>query len=146
MLDKATVAAQLSDIFTDRHARNLTANGDRTHYGFKVANVSDDLSTFDLVLTFKSGRRYCCLEWGCHVRIFEGEYWAAIRTELARRGLGANPKLTLRSLRCVVEDGALVERRGACYRSGAYEYEEGPFIEGEDAPDFVHVEGTDEET
>ncbi len=57
MLDKPTVAVRLARAFADRHVNNLNAGGRRDYYGFEVVNVADDLSAFDLVLTFRAQER-----------------------------------------------------------------------------------------
>jgi hypothetical protein len=144
MLDKATVANELSQIFAEQYARNRTATGSKAHYGFEVVNLSDDLSVFDLVATFKSGQTYCCLEWGCHFPM-TADAWKPLRARMSQAGLRSLPPLTIRSLRCVIEQGAIWELEGKPLASESYEYVVGPFVEGENPRQcvckFLLVEG-----
>jgi hypothetical protein len=129
MLNRRIVVQTLARIFADEHAGNLTAGGDAGHYGFEVVNLSDDLSTFDLVATFKAGQVYCCLEWGCHFRL-RADDWRSIRARVDAAGLQSLPPLTIRNLRCVVERGALWELEGKTHVADSYVYSVGPFVEG----------------
>ena len=131
MLDQATVARKLAQVFAEEHTGNRTAKGNQDHYGFEVVNLSDDLSTFDLVATFKAGQTYCCLEWGCHFRL-RADDWKPLRQCMDRAGLRSLPPLTIRNLRCVIEQGAVWELEGKPRVSDAYEYVVGPFVEGKD--------------
>jgi hypothetical protein len=64
-------------------------------------------STLDMVLTFRSGAAYCCMEWGCHLGLTpHGQRWHALRRALAAHGVAAPPRLKLQ-LTCVVEEGAV---------------------------------------
>jgi hypothetical protein len=63
-------------------------------------------STLDMVLTFRKGSAYCCMEWGCHLPLIDGKRWHGLRRAFAAHGVTAPPRLELR-LACVVEEGAL---------------------------------------
>jgi hypothetical protein len=126
----APVKAALDRAFRDLLARNRSyfGAGGPDYYGVRVENVSEDGSVFDLVLTFKAGVEYCCIESGCHFGYYSRDTWAQLRRPLGRHGLGAVPPLTIRKLRCIVEPGAMTEVPGR-RPCDAMEYEQGPFHE-----------------
>jgi len=47
--------------------RSYFGAGGLGYYGVEVENLAPDGTEFDLMLTFKSGVRYCCIERGCHI-------------------------------------------------------------------------------
>jgi hypothetical protein len=59
-----------------------------------------------MVLTFRSGAAYCCMEWGCHLVLTSGKRWHTLRRALAAHGVAAPSRLVLR-LTCVVQEGAV---------------------------------------
>jgi hypothetical protein len=63
-------------------------------------------NTLAMVLTFRSGSSYCCMEWGCHLPFPGSKRWDSLRMALDADEIPAPPKLELR-LSCVVEDGAV---------------------------------------
>ena len=65
-----------------------------------------EADVLDVELTFKKDRAYCCMEWGCHLALTDGERWDGLRRALAAHGMTAPPRLELR-LSCVVEEGAV---------------------------------------
>jgi hypothetical protein len=65
-----------------------------------------DGTTLDMVLTFRCGAAYCCMEWGCHLRLHNGIRWHALRRALAVHGVVAPPRFDLR-LVCAIEEGAV---------------------------------------
>jgi hypothetical protein len=66
-------------------------------------------SILDMVLTFRKGSAYCCMEWGCHLPLMDGKRWHGLRRAFAAHGVAAPPRLELR-LTCIVEEGALFLR------------------------------------
>lgn len=64
-----------------------------------------DGDTLSVVLTFRKGAAYCCMEWGCHLGLTDGRRWDGLRRALAADGVTAPARLGLR-LSCVVEEGA----------------------------------------
>jgi hypothetical protein len=50
-------------------------------YGVAASLEGDVL---DVVLTFKKGRAYCCMEWGCQLALFDGKRWDKLHQALAR--------------------------------------------------------------
>jgi hypothetical protein len=63
-------------------------------------------STLDMVLTFREGAAYCCMEWGCHMAMTNGRRWDRLREVLDAKGVAVPPRLDLR-LEVVIEEGAL---------------------------------------
>jgi hypothetical protein len=63
-------------------------------------------NTLAVVLTFRREAAYCCMEWGCHLALFDGKRWDALRRALAAHGVMTPPRLELQ-LSCVVEEGAV---------------------------------------
>jgi hypothetical protein len=69
-------------------------------------SASLDASILDVVLTFRSGAAYCCMEPACHLALARGKGWEALRSALSALDVDLPVHLELR-LVCVVEDGAL---------------------------------------
>jgi len=109
--------------------------GRRDYYGLQLENVSEDGSELDLVFTFRSGEVYCCTEEGCHIPFYCEEGWQHLRHFLTMEGLGDLPRITIRKVRVVVEEGAEVLPGGAEGMTPvpcrAQQYETGPYIEPE---------------
>ena len=63
-------------------------------------------NVLDVVLTFKKDLAYCCMEWGCHLPLFDGQRWEKLREALAERGVAAPPSLRMQ-LCCKIEEGAI---------------------------------------
>jgi hypothetical protein len=88
-------------------------------------------NVLDVVLTFKKDRVYCCMEWGCHLALFDGRRWERLHEALTQSGVVAPPSLRLQ-LSCKIEEGAVFfdfskpdrNRRGwyAFAPVAAYEY------------------------
>src|SRR5262249_17739630 len=55
---------------------------------------------------FKKDRAYCCMEWGCHLALFDGRRWERLHEALAESGVVAPPNLRLQ-LSCKFEEGAV---------------------------------------
>lgn len=96
-------------------------------------------STLEVALTFRRGRAYCCMEWGCHLALLDGKRWTRLRDSFAAEGRTLPPRLRMR-LTVTVEDGALFfdpfrpepghPGRYAFARSGEQRYE----VETQEAP------------
>ena len=97
----------IRDVVIDLLAANHCAKDDGSHYGLDVINLSANRARFDLVLTFKAGRAYCCQEAGCHLGPFYRGFWAAIRETTEDRGLRQPPPMRLVRIHTVVEPGAI---------------------------------------
>jgi hypothetical protein len=125
---------RLTQVFVDQFAQNTPhfGGGGPGYYGVRLENIASDGSEFDLVLTFRSGVRYCCIELGCHCGIRSPRYWSGLRKQLDAHGLCELPLPTIRSVRVVVEQGALIDLGGVPRGDKSWEYEEGPFAPVED--------------
>jgi hypothetical protein len=117
---------------------NLRAGGERDYYGVRVDEITPDGSEFDLTLTFKAGKRYCCPELGCHIGYSEVDWWRRLREVMRGLGLARTPPMTIRTLRVVVESGARLEcltdfGRGKLRsdESEGFTYEAGPLAESD---------------
>ncbi len=106
----------LTQVISDMLARNRSyfGAGGPGYYGVKVDNLSSDGTEFDLNLTFKSGVRYCCIEHGWHVPLYDSSknyasWFETIRNWLKEAGLEDVPPMTIRRLHVVVEEGAICD-------------------------------------
>jgi hypothetical protein len=72
-------------------------------YGVAASLAADVLN---VVLTFKRDRTYCCMEWGCHLGLFDGKRWSRLRQALAEADIVAPARLQM-LLTCQIEAGAL---------------------------------------
>jgi hypothetical protein len=125
---------QITDVFIEFFADNRAASGRRDYYGVRVDRVADDGSILDLTLTFKSGKRYCCCEPGCHTGfgMNDADCWRHLREALDRRGLAGVPSVTIRRLYGIVECGALLKCNlafGKPEEVRGFNYECGPYSE-----------------
>ena len=113
---------RLTRLFADRLARNSPhfGGGGPGYYGVRLENVAPDGSELDLILTLRSGERYCCFELGCHLGVRGTRYWSELRQEMDASGLGDQPLPKIRIIRVVVEDGALVDLGGVPPQPQAY--------------------------
>ena len=59
-----------------------------------------------LVLTFLTGCVYCCMESGCHLRLFSTKRWEWLRRRLSACGIQLPSRLTL-MVEVVVEEDAI---------------------------------------
>ena len=99
------------------------------YYGVRLENVAADGSEVDLVLTFRSGVRYCCFEFGCHFAFYADHGWSRLRVCMDRHGLSHVPLPAIRKVRAVIERGAVTTpspKVAAGIMEGS-EYQAGPF-------------------
>jgi hypothetical protein len=121
------MVVDVTDVFAELLAGNRgpePLNPDarqRPNYGV-VASLAGH--TLSVVLTFRRGAAYCCLEWGCHLALTDGRRWDALRRALAARGIVAPSRLEL-ALSCVIEEGVVVydTSRPDPTRLGRYAFE-----------------------
>jgi hypothetical protein len=129
----AASSSLLQQVIADMLARNRSyfGAGGPGYHGAEVEKLSPDGSEFGLILTFKSGVRYCCIEHGCHIGLFRSGWFQEVRDRLRAAGIDDVPPMTIRRLHVVVESGAIVDegRHGPCRQEGRAEYDEGPFHE-----------------
>jgi hypothetical protein len=112
-------------------------------YGVAASLAADVLS---VVLTFKRDRTYCCMEWGCHLGLFDGKRWNRLRQKFAEADMVAPARLRL-VLTCQIEAGSLFfdlskpdrSRRGwyAFAPAAAYEYQVTTVGSGDDSNSIV---------
>ncbi|MCE9566259.1 MAG: hypothetical protein K8U57_29910 [Planctomycetes bacterium] len=101
------------------------------HHGVQLEYVADDGSEVDLVLTFRSGVRYCCFESVCRFDERSARAWATVREYMNRQGLEDLPLPVIRKFRGVIEIGAVVtpDRIKPAYVWDKHqEYEKGPWL------------------
>ena len=125
---------RLENAFRDYFARGVYAQGRADYYAVRLDNVSKDACTFDLIITFRAGEKYCCAESGCHFGVWGASEWSAIRKHLDRMGLGMLKPLTVRRLCIKIEGGVLLGMKfpgdtSQLQRQDEYSYENGPFSE-----------------
>jgi hypothetical protein len=75
------------------------------HYALTIENVRGDGERFDLCLTFRAGRTYCCCENLCHTGVFTEKRWRQLRTALATHGVEPKRPIVMR-IRTRLEAGA----------------------------------------
>ena len=68
--------------------------------------ASLDGNVFDVVMTFKKGRAYCCMEWGCHLALFDGKRWQRLHQALADPAW-LHPQACASNWSCKIEEGAV---------------------------------------
>jgi hypothetical protein len=129
----------LTQVISEMMARNRShfGAGGPGYYGVQVDDISQDGSKFNLILTFKSGLRYCCMEHGCHIPLYgsntDAGWFDEVRERLRIAGIKNLPPLAVRKLHVVVEQGAFSGNdpdSSYCYES-RLEYSCGPFQEAE---------------
>ena len=101
------------------------------YFGLEVCNLSSDGFEFDLALTFKSGVRYCCIEWGCHIALYSSGWFQTVKDRLRAMGVTNLPPMTVKNLHVMVEKGAISDGPGNIprFHESVLEYDVGPFHE-----------------
>jgi hypothetical protein len=128
--DAEGVHRRLTRVFEAQLARNTPhfGGGGPGYYGVRLENVAPDGSSIDLVVTFRSGVRYCCMETGCHFGVGHEGYWSRLRKDMNAHHLSHIPLPTIRVVRMLVEDGCLIDLSpGKPRTQKAMTYEVGPF-------------------
>jgi hypothetical protein len=117
-------AYQVAHVLRHMLTRNRRANGNPDYYGVDIRHVSGDGRSFDLILTFKSGTRYCCWEWGCHLLLCGTPklFWKRLHEGMAELGLALRGPLRIRRLACVIEAGAYMDCFGEYVEPYGYGY------------------------
>jgi len=87
---------RLSRTFIDVFAANQPyfGGGGVGCYGISLENVAPSGTAVDLMVTFRSGVRYCCFEPGCHFAFFSERGWNWLRACRDRNG---SPRCPCRS-------------------------------------------------
>jgi hypothetical protein len=119
--------------------RSYFGAGGPGYYGVEVDNLSSDGSKFDLDLTFKSGVRYCCVEYGCHIPLHGSgksfaDWFNEVRERLSAAGFVNLPPITVKKLHVVAEKGVMCggnDSQGHDSRTldNRLEFDYGPFCE-----------------
>ena len=76
---------------------NRGAEGDPDqYYALRVENIRGQGEEFELHLTFRAGRAYCCCEGLCHTGVFTKQRWRKVRSALAAYGVEPQEPLVVR--------------------------------------------------
>ncbi len=126
------LSERLTQVFVDHLARNTPyfGGGGPGYYGVRLENIAPDGSELGLIVTLRSGERYCCSQPGCHFDFNSAETWSGLRGDMDAQGLRGLPLPRIHSLRVVVEEGALFDPgglRSPPLKSRGYVREHGPF-------------------
>lgn len=124
------------------------AHGRADYCGVHVDLLGDGGREFDPTVTFQSGEKYCCFEYGCHFSFAidwgveddsARRSWSILRSKLGSAGVRPVGPITIQRLTIVVEPGALwgVGVRGVqeLAPDAGYTYSVGPFCEPESLSD-----------
>jgi hypothetical protein len=100
MDEHATLPARIRAAWIDLLRRNKGAEGrPDQYYALSVENIQGDGATFELCLTFRAGRAYCCCEDMCHTGAFTDERGRQVRAALAVPGVEPREPLVVRIAR-----------------------------------------------
>jgi hypothetical protein len=127
---------RLTRAFTDLFASNVFNDwkdykgGGPGYYGVRIENVAPDGSEIDLILTFLSGKRYCCFQFADHFAHYSERGWSRLRECMDRHGLQDLPLPVLRRVRAVIEKGAVIAPSPKVPMGiwEGSEYQTGPFL------------------
>jgi hypothetical protein len=95
------------------------------YYALTVENVRGHGEQFDLCLTFRAGRMYCCCEDMCHTGVFTERRWQQLRAALAAHGVQPQKLLVVR-IHTRLEAGARL-RYGKSREPEPEIYDQGPW-------------------
>ena len=88
MHENTTLQARICAAWIDLLGRNRGAEGrPYQYYALSVENVRGAGEEFDLCITFRAGRTYCCCEDMCHTGVFTEKRWRQLRAALAVQGV-----------------------------------------------------------
>ena len=104
--------------------------GGPDYYGVALENVAPDGSEVSLILTFRSGVRYCCFEFSCHFPHYAEYGWSRLRDCMNRHGLSHLPLPVIRKVRGLIERGAVINPspKVPVGIMEGFQYEVGPFL------------------
>jgi len=106
--------------------RNRGAEGrPDDYYALTVENVRGHGEQFELCLTFRAGRMYCCCEDMCHIGVFTERRWQQLRSALAAHGVQPQKPLVVR-IHTRLEAGARL-RYGKSREPEPEIYDQGPW-------------------
>jgi hypothetical protein len=97
MDEQTTIQACIRAAWIDFFRQNRGAQGSpEQHYALHVENIRGQGEEFDLHLTFRAGRTYCCCEELCHTGVFTEQRWRKLRLALAAHDVEPQEPLVVR--------------------------------------------------
>jgi len=97
MDEHLSLQARIYAAWIDLLRQNRGAEGrPDQYYGLSVENVQGYGEEFELRVTFRAGRTYCCCEDICHTGVFTEERWRQLRSALAVHGVELHKPLVVR--------------------------------------------------
>lgn len=88
MNEETTLQDRILAAWINLLARNRGADErPQEYYSLSVGGVRERGAEFDLCITFRASRNYCCCEPLCHVGVFREERWRQLRAALAVYGV-----------------------------------------------------------
>ena len=97
MDEQTTVQARVCAAWIDLLRRNRGAEGNpEQYYALNVENIRGQGEEFELHVTFRAGRTYCCCEALCHTGVFTEQRWRKLRLALAAHGVEPQEPLVVR--------------------------------------------------
>lgn len=97
MDEQTTIQARIRAAWIDLLRRNRGADGyPEQYYALNIQNVQGQGEEFELHLTFRAGRTYCCCEDLCHIGVLRGQRWRELRLALAAHGIEPREPLVVR--------------------------------------------------
>jgi hypothetical protein len=97
MDEHAARQARICAAWTDLLRRNRGAGGrPDQYYALSVENIRGQGEEFELHVTFRAGRTYCCCEALCHTGVFTEKRWRQLRAALAVHGAEPEKPLVVR--------------------------------------------------
>jgi len=126
MDEHATLQARIRAAWIDLLRRNRGAEGrPDQYYALSVGNIRGHGEAFELCVTFRAGRTYCCCEGMCHTGAFTEKRWRQLRAALAVHGVEPQEPLVVRI--CTrLEAGARLHY-GKSYEPEPEMYDQGPW-------------------
>ncbi len=137
-MERTELQSALQQVMCAMFARNQSyfGAGGPDYYGVEVVNVASDGAQFDLILTFKAGTHYCCVELGCHFSFAIGggrkpKWISRFRQLMKDRGFAQPGLITINNVHVIVEEGVVCEatKHLTPPNPRRYEYDDGPFFE-----------------
>ena len=97
MDEQTTVQARICAAWIDLLRRNRGAEWNpEQYYALNVENIRGQGEEFELHVTFRAGRTYCCCEALCHTGVFTKQRWRKLRLALAAHGVEPQEPLVVR--------------------------------------------------
>lgn len=98
MDEHTSLQARICAAWIDLLRQNRGAEGrPDQYYSLSIENIRGHGEEFELYITFRAGRTYCCCEGMCHTGAFTEKRWRQLRAALAVRGVEPQEPLVVRS-------------------------------------------------